>query len=348
MGQFVQTNGDYNIKTKEGARITLNTGPGVGEVRVTGNLLVEGDTLTVSAENLNVNDNVIILNYGETGAGVTLRYSGIQIDRGTEQPATIIFDENDNTWNFAYGSPEGVFSWSGTRIRVSEITTDSGTDLGDLGFDVGNTGVLKVTSSAGTYRLRVTDPDDIPNKDYVDQAIQDNPTFQILSDNSRVIVTDKEVAGSLTYFASVSNGYTTYGESAVSVLVDGALSAQFYTNRLEVGDIEIGGGPDKNEITSRAGITNENIYVRTQGTGKLQTNYGLQLEHMGTSGETPPLAAPYNPLIPAPVTGNTIVYGDFPSIGASGLYFVNDHPTVRKQSGELISKNKALLFSMIF
>lgn len=348
MGQFVQTNGDYNIKTTEGARITLNTGPGVGEVRVTGNLLVEGDTLTVSAENLNVNDNVIILNYGETGAGVTLRYSGIQIDRGTEQPASIMFDENDNTWNFAYGSPEGVFSLANSRIRVSEITTSSDSNLGNLKFDVGNTGVLKIVSSGGTYRLRVTDPNDIPNKDYVDTAIQNNPTFQIISDNSRVIVTDKDTSGSLAYFASASGGYTTFGESAVSVLIDGRLIAQFYNNRLEVGDLEFGGGVDRNEISSRAGITNENIYIRTQGTGKLQTNYALQLEHIGTSGETPPLASPYTPLVPGSVQRNTIVYGAYPRLGDTGLFFVNDNLNVRKQSGELISKNKALVFSMIF
>ena len=64
MGQFVQTNGDYVIKTGEGADIKFDTGPGVGNVRVTGNLVVEGDTLTVSAENLNVNDNIIVLNFG--------------------------------------------------------------------------------------------------------------------------------------------------------------------------------------------------------------------------------------------------------------------------------------------
>lgn len=348
MGQFVQTNGDYNIKTKEGARITFDTGPGVGEVRVTGNLLVEGDTLTVSAENLNVNDNVIILNYGETGAGVTLRYSGIQVDRGTEQPATIIFDENDNTWNFAYGSPEGVFSLTDSRIRVSEITTDSDTDDGNLRFDVGNAGVLKIASSGGTYRLRVTDPDDIPNKEYVDLAIQNNPTFQVLSDDSRVIVTDKDTSGSLAYFISVSGGYSTFGESAVSVLVDGRLVAQFYNNRLEVGDLEFGGGPDRNEISSRASITNENIYIRTQGTGKLQTNYALQLEHIGSSGETPPLASPFTPLTPAYVDRNTLIYGSRASLGSTGLYFVNDSTDPAKRSGELISKNKALVFSMIF
>ena len=54
MGQFIQTNGDYNIKTKEGGKITLDTGPNVGSVRVTGDLLVEGATVYVAAANLNV------------------------------------------------------------------------------------------------------------------------------------------------------------------------------------------------------------------------------------------------------------------------------------------------------
>jgi len=32
MGQFLQVNGDYNIKTAEGGNIKFDTGPGVGEV----------------------------------------------------------------------------------------------------------------------------------------------------------------------------------------------------------------------------------------------------------------------------------------------------------------------------
>ena len=81
MGQFIQVSGDYNIKTREGGTVKVDTGPGVGELRVTGNLIVEGDTLTVSAENLQVQDNIITVNYGETGAGVTLRYAGVEVDR---------------------------------------------------------------------------------------------------------------------------------------------------------------------------------------------------------------------------------------------------------------------------
>jgi len=66
MGQVVQTNGDYKIKTGDGHIITLDTGPQVGTVLVTGNLIVKGTNLTVSSDNLNVKDNIITVNYGET------------------------------------------------------------------------------------------------------------------------------------------------------------------------------------------------------------------------------------------------------------------------------------------
>lgn len=321
MGQFVQTNGDYNIKTAEGGIIKLDTGPGVGTVRVTGNLLVEGDTLTVSAENLNVNDNVITLNYGETGAGVTLRYSGIQIERGSETSAALIFDENDNTWIFGLGTPETSFNYSDSKIRLKEIKTNADTDSGDLTLIGSGTGVVKVAGTLN-YEAQITDDDDIPNKKYVDDAIQNNPTFQVLTNDSRVIVTDKETAGSLAYLTA-QTGYSTFGESGISVIVDGQLNSQFFRNRTVIQDLEF----LDNEITNNS--TNTDISFRTQGTGKIKTNYAFQFEKIA--------------LTPASVSDSVIVYGADPGIGTTGLWFVNS-----ARSGELINKNKALVFSMIF
>jgi hypothetical protein len=193
------------------------------------------------------------------------------------------------------------------------------------------------------YEDQVTEDDDIPNKKFVDDAIQNNPTFQIVapqSQDTRVVIADKDItpnlagtAGSLAYFTATTS-YNTFGESAVSIIVDNALVGQFYTNRFEVGDLEIGGGPDRNEITSRASITNENIYVRTQGTGKLQTNYAMQFEKIGT--------------VPGYVSNNVLLYAAVPGTGTTGVYFVNDSAETAKQNGELISKNKALVFSMLF
>ncbi len=349
MGQFLRVNGDYNIRAGDGAKITLDTGPVAsgGSVRVTGNLVVEGDTFNISTTNLTIEDNIISLNTGEVGPGVSLIYSGIEIERGNtssitpQNNASFLYDESTDAWILAHGSAPGPFNFDASSLRLKQILTNSTTDAGDLTLIGTGTGVAKVIGTIN-YEAQVTHDDDLPNKKYVDDSILNNPTFQIVapqSQDTKVVIADKEItpntsgtAGSLAYFTATTT-HSTYGESAVSIIVDNALVGQFYANRFEIGDLEIGGGPDRNEITSRAGITNENVYVRTQGTGKLQTNYAIQVENIGS--------------IPSYVSNSVLLYAAAPSIGTTGLYFVNDSAEAAKQNGELISKNKALVFSML-
>jgi len=350
MGQFLRVNGDYNIRAGDGAKITLDTGPAAsgGSVRVTGNLVVEGDTFNISTTNLTIEDNIISLNTGEVGPGVSLIYSGIEIERGNtssitpQNNASLLYDESTDAWILAHGSAPGPFNFDASSLRLKQILTNSTTDAGDLTLIGTGTGVAKVIGTIN-YEDQVTHDDDLPNKKYVDDSILNNPTFQIVapqSQDTKVVIADKEItpntsgtAGSLAYFTATTT-HSTYGESAVSIIVDNALVGQFYANRFEIGDLEIGGGPDRNEITSRAGITNENVYVRTQGTGKLQTNYAIQVENIG--------------VIPSYVSNSVLLYAAAPSIGTTGLYFVNDSAEAAKRNGELISKNKALVFSMLF
>ena len=344
MGQYLRVNGDYNIKTADGAKIVLDVGPTAagGSVRVTGDLIVEGDTLTVSSTSLNITDNIITINNGEAGAGVTLVYSGIQVDRGLSSDASFLYDESSDSWLIGNGVAPGPFNYDESNLRLKRIYTNPTTDDGDLTLIGTGTGVVKVFGTTN-YETQVTHDDDLPNKKYVDDAILNNPTFQIVapqSQDTRVVIADKEITpnvagtpGSLAYLISTT-GFTSYGESAVSIIVDNDLIAQFYNNRIEVGDLEIGGGIDRNEITSRAGITNENIYLRTQGTGKVQTNYALQIEKIG--------------VVPSYVSDSTLLYAAQPDLGTTGLWFVNDSAEAAKRTGELISKNKALVFSMLF
>jgi len=131
-------------------------------------------------------------------------------------------------------------------------------------------------------------------------------------------------------YLTATTGFSTFGESAVSVIIDNRLNTQFFPNRTEMFNLEFTG----TEITTKNAITNENIFIRTQGTGKLQTNYAFQIEKLGT--------------VPAYVTGSTLVYAAEPDLGTTGIWFVNDSAESAKRNGELISKNKALVFSMIF
>lgn len=69
-------------------------------VIVDGNLTVNG----IVIEDLLVEDNVIELNSGEPGAGVTNINSGIQIDRGTLNDAKLIYDETNKRWYLDIGN----------------------------------------------------------------------------------------------------------------------------------------------------------------------------------------------------------------------------------------------------
>lgn len=63
----------------------------------TGNVTVIGEFIRENITDVDISDNVILINKGEQGNGVTARYAGIQIDRGTAQDFAIIYDEETKT-----------------------------------------------------------------------------------------------------------------------------------------------------------------------------------------------------------------------------------------------------------
>ena len=89
-------NTDYTISTKVSptANITFAT----HTVFIQGNLVVGGNAATVSKTDLAVTDNIIILNKGETGAGVTLGIAGLEIDRGSSANVRILWNETYDKW----------------------------------------------------------------------------------------------------------------------------------------------------------------------------------------------------------------------------------------------------------
>jgi len=358
MGQYFQVNGDYNIKTKGGSTITFDTGADEngtpGNVNVVGNLTVAGDLVAVTSTNIEINDRVLILNKGEptSSNGVTNQYSGIEIHRGAAESAAFVWNDDPTStfggyWMAASGSSDGLpwvaadYGLANSNIKVRRILTDAGTDSGDLTLIGTGTGVVKVAGTTN-YRLQVTDNDDIPNKDYVDYSILNNPTFQIRApqgQDTRIIITDKEITpnnattgGSIKYFKA-QTGYNSGPslvagdggtESSVSFLVDGTLISQLFSNRVYIQDLEFRGS----EITHDA--SNENIFINTNGTGRLQTNYGIQLDN--------------NVVSPGRQPDSHVIYSRPQSTGKSGLFFVN----TENNRDELVSKNRALLFSMLF
>lgn len=154
MGQFINVSGDYNIRAIDGT-IKLDTGLGIGQVIVTGNLVVLGETTSITSTQLTIDDPVVILNKSETGAGVTSPdgQSGIQIRRGSLTDVLVTWDEalgtfilKNNNW-----SPENPSS------NLESLATNSIRTYGaDLVLVAAGSGVVTV---AGTddYETNVLD-----------------------------------------------------------------------------------------------------------------------------------------------------------------------------------------------
>ena len=68
----------------------------VSDLIVNGDLTVKGVTTTLNSQNLTVKDNIIEINSGEIGSGVTAGEAGIKINRGDSNPYFILFDETDD------------------------------------------------------------------------------------------------------------------------------------------------------------------------------------------------------------------------------------------------------------
>ena len=323
MTKYVVTSGDYHIKPNDAGSIFLDTGNQIGQVYMTGNLVVKGTTTQVDATNLDLKDNIIVLNSGEQGAGVSLSTAGIEIDRGSKPNTQFVFDETVS-WNdpVTQTIKQGGFktrdiNGGNIGLEVRSISTGGG----DLYLINAGTGVISV-SGTNAYENQVTDDDDIPNKKYVDVQIAAQVAaadFQKIRDGSssftQMVVADFETTG-LT--------------SVASITVDGVNNVNFYDNRSELHDLRIDGSRIST-TTSNADLT-----LSAPGTGSVVIDDQLQI----LTTPSPDDSA----VDPAQPTDGLKIYAKSQGVGKTGLYYVNSN-NVRD---EIISKNRSLLLSMIF
>jgi hypothetical protein len=124
MAKTERITGAYNLSATGG--ITLASDTTVG-----GNLTITGTTTTISATNTEIKDRVIVLNDGESGAGVTGQYSGLEIDRGSSDNAFIVFDEVSDTFQI---STDGGSTYdsilTGVGSGLTSVVQDTSPQLG--------------------------------------------------------------------------------------------------------------------------------------------------------------------------------------------------------------------------
>jgi hypothetical protein len=166
--------GDYKIivgsESSEGY-IYLDTNPnGItgfqGKVTITGDLLVMGNTTTVSSETLTVVDPIIVVNQGEINPGVATAgtRAGIEIDRGIRPNAFAIWDESIDSYDPSgtlIGEPDnnfhGSFIFKDANENLRAIVTNTINSLGgDLALITQGNGVITV-SGTSSYETQILD-----------------------------------------------------------------------------------------------------------------------------------------------------------------------------------------------
>lgn len=346
------TDGDYKVITGYAGTITLDTGPQAGAVVITGSLVVNGDYTIVESETLTVKDQKIELNVGESGPGVTSKptdsslESGLLIHRGANNtPASrdvlIVFKEQEpgfpstaitgrGTVQFKYSNGDPV------AISTNSISVPGNGNLGLINAGNGYVTVSGTTNyeknafsytawelagspraayAAGAALITVGDDDIIPNskalKDVIDSSLYYYRSPLLSEGDTTVRTYDDSISG---------------GASRIEFTVNNALRGKFIDTGLDVDNVNI----FTNTINN---ATNNLVLTSTAAAKIVELNAVLQINDTGLS--------------PTAIAGSTKIYtvnsNTTPAPGKTGIYFTN-----QGNSDELVAKNRALLFSVLF
>ena len=333
----------YKLIIADGGEIILDVGS-AGKVTVSGNLDVLGDTTSIGSSELIVDDNTITVNNGETGAGITLNTAGIIVDRGTQNDAQMFFDErldtirSGSTVTGSFVLQESTGDLSG--LYVSSVRPEDGQDLYLLGDNA--SGVVTVTGTTDyekqiwnytgsniTFNSGNDDKLVAPNDD--DILVNARGLLDYVRDYHVYNFQDRIITGSSTPTSVivVDQEDDALETSRISFSVDGTEVAVIYENRMEVESVVL-----NDNTVSVIDINGDLILKGNNPTSA--TGGDVQIDdHLNFTIQSD-LASP-------PAEGVT-VYSKTLADGGTGLYFINEDGT----NDEFVSRNKALLYSIIF
>ena len=317
-------NGNYKVSVQTGGTIYLDTGFETGTVELSGNLLVKGTTTTVNSTVVDITDNIITLNSGENGAGITLGEAGIKIDRGFEPDAFFKYDE-DVSGFIAIDEASQLISLATNEIdsRSQNLLLNAGTSTINVNPNVDYE--RKVFTYDGLGNLtgyNAANADVVPNT----QSVVDYVAFNFANVFLRQIGD-----GSLTVSSIEIDDFENTGvDSVITFKIDGNIVSQLYADRWEFDEIRIAGS------TIETISSNEDLVLKAPGTGSIRIDDTLHLNRVPSDDDIT--------LIPPQALDGTKIYVADQYTGKSGIYFTND----QGNRDELVSKNRALLFGMLF
>ena len=317
-------NGDYKISVQTGGTIYLDTGFESGKVELSGNLIVKGTTTTVESTITTIKDNIITLNSGENGAGITLNEAGIEIDRGQLTNAFFKYDEDVDGFIAINGASELIpLATNQIDSRSQNLTLNAGSSTINVSPTVDyERKVFTYDGFGNLIGYNSAKADVIPNT----QAVVDYVAYNFAN------VFLRQIGDGVTSISSIEidDEENTGVDSVITFKIDGNVVSQLYADRWEFDDLRFTGSV----IDTLS--SNQDLVLRSSGTGSIRIDDTLHLNRVPSDDD--PTLAPPNP------SDGTKIYVADQYTGKSGIYFANDEGN----RDELVSKNRALLFGMLF
>jgi hypothetical protein len=323
------SNGDYKLQVQTGGNIILDTQSTSGTVTVLGNLDVRGNVSYIESVNTEIKDNIVQLNYGQTGNGISSanNYSaGIEVMRGNYSSAQFIFNEQlthfDSTTGTTINGTWSARTANGTlnAIQLRTLVTDG---TGNLTFDLQNSAVtLRVANSANYYQ-NVSNANDIPNLDYLQRYV-----YSSYTGGAQGLAVVSSIQAPLTGTISTATSSIVAGSTNILFQVLQNTLVTIDSTGTKMGNIKVGAVATPNTITN----TTSNNLILTSANNIVEVAGYVQLDN-------------YAGTTPSATTGMTKIWSNATvGPGKTGVYFVNNS---NQTPDELISKNRAVLLSIL-
>ena len=308
--------GDYIIQTQVSGNIILDTGAS-GTTTVTGNLTVIGSSTQINTTNLNVSDNVILINTGETGAGVSLGQAGIEVARGSLSDSLILWNEGVAHYDpILQSNVNGTFVFSLKNGGLSGIQASTITNgVSNLMFDMQNSNYVLSIANSANYSQNVLNSNDIPNRKFVtDYVSASGGTANTSSIHYPLIL------------SGPANSSVTTSLTAIDFVINSALKMEISANGVKINNILVSG-----DTITDTGVNNLVLSASNNG---VEVNSVLNLDNLES------LTGSYN--ITAASGTNKVYSSATAGPGRTGIFFSNT-----SNADELMSRRRATLLSIL-
>ena len=203
------------------------------DATINGNLTVNGTVTSLSTNNTTIDDNIITLNKGEMGNGVTLGTSGFEVDRGSAGAnATLLWTESSSSWAFKLDTVNADVSLGNLFVSANANIAGNVNVIGNLSADT-FTGNFSGNIQGGAIKGNLEAPGNVSEMLFNDaNVVKSTPGVTYNKTSNLVTLTGNLSVANITNASSItfSNGGYIDGTGTNSIVITANTSTQLKYN----------------------------------------------------------------------------------------------------------------------